>query len=265
MQRIILTSWFITLVIGGFAQITLQKTYDYSASIVKLETMGYKYYLMDVPNSQCRIYNMDHTIFKTIQCSVPTGYYLADIKFVSEKIFNTDTQIELAYTYYKLITTSNSYYYIYGAKIISENGSVLQNIDNAQYIYINQTGDEEYKLFAYCFDYSISPEKVWTNIYDIPGTLNASISNSGGYPDVFFNAFPNPATEQIRLVYELPINVKSAKLFLVDSNGRMLRNFQIDGHSDHITLNISDLSSGIYYYFIEYDKYRSASKKIIVQ
>lgn len=265
MQRIILTSWFIILMIGGFAQITLQNTYDYSASIVELETMGYKYYLMDVPNSQCRIYNMDHSIFKTIQCSVPTGYYLADIKFVSEKIFNTDTQIELAYTYYKLITTSNSYYYIYGAKIISENGSVLQNIDNAQYIYVNQTGNEEYKLFAYCFDYSISPEKVWTNIYDIPGTLNASISNSGVYPDVLLNAFPNPATEHIRLVYELPINVKSAKLFLVDSKGRMLRNFQIDGHSDNIALNISDLSSGIYFYFIEYDKHRSASKKIIIQ
>lgn len=251
--------------IGGFAQITLQKTYDYSANVVKLETIGYKYYLMDVPNSQCRIYNMDHSIFKTIQCIVPANYYLADIKFVSENIFNADAQIELAYTYYMLVNNSNSNYYIYGAKVISENGTVLQNIDDAQYIYVNKTGAEEYKLFAYCFDYSIYPEKVWTNIYNIPGTPNAAISNSAAYSDIFLTAFPNPTTDHIRIAYELPVNVKSATLFLVDSNGRMLRSFQIDGHSDNIALNVSDLSSGIYFYYIEYDKQRTASEKIVVQ
>ena len=32
------------------AQVSLDKKYDYSTSMVKLETLGYKYYLMDVPN-----------------------------------------------------------------------------------------------------------------------------------------------------------------------------------------------------------------------
>ena len=70
-------------------QITLQHTYNYSTAVVKLETLGYKYYLMDVPTKQVRIYNMDHSLFKTINCTVPNGYFLADIKFVSENLFTT--------------------------------------------------------------------------------------------------------------------------------------------------------------------------------
>jgi len=53
-----------------YGQITLQKTYNYSTAVVKLETLGYKYYLMDVPANQVRIYNMDHSIL--------TGLYAAE-------------------------------------------------------------------------------------------------------------------------------------------------------------------------------------------
>ncbi|MDP2336818.1 MAG: T9SS type A sorting domain-containing protein [Bacteroidota bacterium] len=265
MKRIILTGWFFLFIITLYGQVTLAKTYSYSTSIVKLETLGYKYYLMDVPNSQCRIYNMDHSIFKTINCNVPNGYYLADIKFVSENLFNTDSQIELAYTYYKYVSTSSSYYYMYGARIVNENESILQTIDGAQYIYVNKTGDAEYKLLAYCFDYSVSPEKVWTNIYNLPGTLVSVLNISGKQPDSFLNAYPNPATDLIRLEYQLPEKIKSASLFLADSNGRAVKSFQIDGHSDHLALNVNDLSTGVYLYYIEYGNSRTLSKKIIIK
>jgi hypothetical protein len=59
----------------GNAQVTLEKKYDYSTSVVEFETLGYKYYLMDVPNGQCRIYNMDHSLFKTINCNVPAVFF----------------------------------------------------------------------------------------------------------------------------------------------------------------------------------------------
>lgn len=248
-----------------YGQITLQKTYNYSTAVVKLETQGYKYYLMDVPASQCRIYNMDHSLFKTINCSVPNGYFLADIKFVSENLFNADSQIELAYVYYKYVSTSTSYYYIYGAKVITENGTVLQPIDGAQYLYVNKTGDSEYKLFAYCFDYSVSPEKVWTNIYGLTGSLVSVLNISGNQPDNFLNAYPNPATDIIRVEYALPDDIKSARLNILDSNGKTVKNFLVDGHSDHLALNVNDLSSGIYHYYIEYDNSRTSLKKLIVQ
>ncbi|MCD6091540.1 MAG: T9SS type A sorting domain-containing protein [Bacteroidales bacterium] len=265
MKRIILSGWFIFLVTVLYGQITLQKTYDYSASVVKLETLGYKYYLMDVPNSQCRIYNMDHSIFKTINCDVPNGYYLSDIKYISENLFNTDSKIELAYTYYKYIETTTSYYYIYGSRITNESGTTILSIDNAQYIYVNQTDVNEFKLFAYCLDYSVFPESVWTNIYSLPGSLVSAIDFSDNKPNLSLNAYPNPTNKSVRVEYKLPADVKNASLYLIDSNGREVRNFLVDGHSNFLALNVDNLSKGVYFYFIEYESLRSESKKIIVQ
>lgn len=265
MKQILSTLILMFSIAAVYSQITLQKTYNYSTTVVKLETLGYKYYLMDVPNSQVRIYNMDHSLFKTINCSVPTGYYLAEIKYVSENLFNSDSQIELAYTYYKYVATPTSYYYMYGAKVINETGTVLQPIDGAQYLYVNKTGDTEYKLFAYCFDYSVSPEKVWTNIYNISGIPVISASISDKQQDVLLNAWPNPATEVIRLEYELPASVKSASLNVYDTSGRKVKNFAIDSHSDHIAMNVNDMAAGTYLYNIEYDNQRTISKKIVVQ
>jgi len=247
-----------------YGQITLQKTYNYSTTVVKLETLGYKYYLMDVPANQVRIYNMDHSVYKTISCTIPNGYYLGDVKYVSQNLFNTDSQIELVYIYYKYVTASTPYY-IYGAKVVNESGSNLISIDGAQYIYVNKTGDTEYKLFAYCFDYSVFPEKVWTNIYSIAGVPVFSASISDKQQDVLLNAWPNPATEVIRLEYELPANVKSASLNVYDTSGRKIKDFAIDSHSDHIAMNVNDLAAGTYLYNIEYNNQRTSSKKIVVQ
>lgn len=265
MKRIFLGTMLLFFVLGSFAQVTFEKTYDFSTTIVNLETLGYKYYLMDVPNSECRLYNMDHSLYKTIDCPVPNGYYLADIKYVSEKLFDTDSQIELAYTYYKIVTTSTSYYYIYGAKVISENGTVLQTIDGAQYIYVNQTNNAEYKLFAYCFDYSTTPETVWTDIYSVPGTSVSVVSGPNNTSGAFLNAYPNPTSDIINLDYELPSQVRNANLYIINSNGQVLREFMIDGHSNHISMNVNELSAGVYHYYIKYDQQQTESKKIIVQ
>lgn len=265
MRQIILTTLFVIVATALNAQISLEKTYNFSTSVVKLETLGYKYFLMDVPNSQCKIYNMDHSVFKTINCPVPNGYYLADIKYISENLFNPDSQIELAYIYYKYVPTATSYYYIYGAKVINESGNTLQPIESAQYVFVNKTSDSGYKLFAYCYDYSVSPEKVWTNIYSLPGSPVASLSISSKLPDTYLSAYPNPATDIVHLEYQLPTKTKSANLYLTNSNGKAVKNFQIDGHTNYLELNVNELASGVYFYYAEYDNIRTSSKKIVVK
>lgn len=262
-KKLISTNFFLILFIALSAQVTLEKKYDYSTSVVKLETLGYKYYVMDVPSSQCRIYNLDHSLFKTIKCSVPANFYLTDIKFVSENLFDNDAGIELAYTYYKYVPTQSSYYYEYATKIINEDGSALQTIDGARYIYINQTENNTYKLFAYCFDYSVFPEIVWTNIYNLPGTPIVSILNNET-PEIWMDAFPNPASQSVKVAYNLPENIATGVLHLIDNNGRELEQFVVDNHTDHLALNVSSFKSGIYLYFIEYGNTKTPSKKLVI-
>lgn len=245
------------------AQVTLEKKYDYSTSVVEFETLGYKYYLMDVPNGQCRIYNLDHSLFKTINCNVPVDFYLYDVKFLSEKLFDNDSGIELLCTFYKY--NASPEFYEYDSKIINEDGSQLTFIDGALYNYINKTGENTYKLFSYCYDFSVWPEKIWTNIYNLPGTpvVNAFLQNEN--PDFNLNAFPNPTTGQLKVAYNLPPETREGTLFLFDNSGRLVQQFTIDNHTDHLLLNVSEYKSGVYHYFVEYSNKRSPSQKLVVR
>jgi len=245
------------------AQVTLNKKYDYSTSVVKLETLGYKYYLMDVTLGQCRIYNTDHSLFKTINCNVPNGSYLSDIKFISEKTFDNDAGIELLCTYY--LYNSAKAYYDYDSKIINEDGSAVVAIDGSLYNYINKTGETEYKLFSYCYDYSVSPEKVWTNIYNLPGSPVVSAFINPNNPEITLNAFPNPATNSLKVAYLLPENVKQATLHLIDNSGKQVEQFVVDNHTDHLMLDVSRYQSGVYHYFIEYGNTKTPAKKLVVR
>ena len=111
MKKSILLLVFLVTMMTSNAQISLEKTYNASTGITQLAISGYKYFLMDVVNNQCRVYNMDHSLWKTINLSVPSGMYLYDIKFVSETLFNSDSKVELAYIYYYYDATLLFYTY----------------------------------------------------------------------------------------------------------------------------------------------------------
>ncbi|KAF0236471.1 MAG: Arginine-specific cysteine [Prolixibacteraceae bacterium] len=254
------------LVLAAFtlqAQVTLDKKYDYSTSVVKFETLGYKYYLMDVPAGQCRIYNTDHSLFRTINCNIPNGFYLSDIKFISEKTFDADAGIELLCTYY--MYNSAKSYYEYNSKIINDDGSALVTIDGSLYNYINKTGENAYKLFSYCYDYSVTPEKVWTNIYSLPGSPAVSAFSIKNDPDILLNAFPNPASQSLKVAYVLPENINQATLHLIDNSGKQVEQFEVDSHTDHLMLDVSRYQSGVYHYFIEYGNTKTPAKKLVVR
>jgi len=263
MKTLTVLSLFFVLLGTTNAQVTLEKTYNYSATVVKFETLGYKYYLMDVPSAQCRIYNIDHSLYKTINCFVPSGSYLYDIKFLSENLFDSDAGIELLYTWYRY--NADSAYYNYDSRIINEDGSELVYIEGALYNYINKTGDETYKLFSYCYDFSEFPEVIWTNIYSLPGKPVVSAALFEKDAEFLLNAYPNPASNTLKVVYNLPENVDSGVLQLFDNSGRPINQFVVDHFSDHLDLDVSKLSSGVYHYFIEYGDKKSPSKKLVVQ
>lgn len=263
MKKLISTSIFFLLILAISAQVTLDKKYEHSTSVIKLETLGYKYYLMDVPAGQCRIYNIDHSLYKTINCNVPNGFFLSDIKFISEKLFDTDNGIELLCTYYKY--NSSQAYYEYDSKIINEDGSQITFIDGALYNYINKTEENTYKLFSYCYDLSIFPEKVWTNIYNLPGTVVSALYLNNNSPKILLNAFPNPAVNTVKVAYTLPENVSDGVLHILDNMGREINKYVVDSHTKHLALDVTNFTSGVYHYFIEYQNTKTPSKKLIIQ
>ena len=137
--RLFLTLLLIITVNFASAQFALEKTYDFSLTASKINETEYKYYLMDVAKSECRIYNLDHSLWKTISISLPADYYLYDIKFVTQKLFNTDSNIELWYSAYNWVPVGNDGYYRYISKVIDEKGNALATIDNGAIAYLAKT------------------------------------------------------------------------------------------------------------------------------
>ncbi len=249
--------------INAQGQITLEHTYPgVSAAYINLPVSGYKYYVMDVANSQCRLYNNDHSPWKTINLNIPANYYLYDIQYVTENLFNNDNTIELLYVSYTYNSTLA--YYTYDTRIATENGTVLLSVPGGgySYVYPAQTGS---KLFIWVYNYAVSPSTVNTLVYTIPGqTTTGSIDYPIDERVSLRKAFPNPTANEVTIPYNLPLNVNQAELVLYNVSGNKVKSFVIDHAFDNIVLQTSDLPAGMYLYRIESDGFKSETFKLSV-
>lgn len=256
---------FLVVACSGLkSQVIPEHTYTgVSASYINLPVAGYKYYVMDVPNSQCKLYNNDHTFWKTINLSIPANYFLCDIQFVSENLFNTDNLIELLYV--SCLYNSSLDYYTYDTRIASESGTILQTVPGGGYslIYPAQTGS---KLLVWEYDFSVFPEKVNTKVYSIPGQTATSINDlPAGNRFPLRNAFPNPTSNTVTIPYNLPVNVIKADLKVYDVSGNLVKSFVVDHTFDNILVQTNDMADGIYLYRIEAGEFKSETYKLSVR
>lgn len=244
-------------------QITLESTYNHSGTFTKLAQSGYKFYLMDVASNQCRIYNTNHTLWKTINLAVPANNYLYDIRYISENLFTTDNNLCLAYIYYNY--NASGQYYSYTAKVIRENGTELLSIPGCQYLYAHSVGTAGTKLVAYSYNYSVSPYTIQTLVYNLPGQL-VSVSDSDIFnEEALLNAFPNPANDFINIYYELPDGISNAEMLIHDIGGNVLRKFDIGNQSENIMISTGSFPKGFYLYAINSGSRLIKSGKFIVQ
>ncbi len=265
MKQLIFTFLLLLMIVfRSQAQFNLEHTYTgVSAAYVNLPVAGYKYYVMDVTNSQCRMYNADHSVWKTINLSLPAGYYLYDLQYVTENLFNTDNAIEFMYVSYTYNTTLA--YYTYDTRIANESGTVLLDVPGGGYNYIYPALNGS-KLFTWQYDYSVSPSTVNTLVYSIPGKVSSNAVPE--YPATeqvsMREAFPNPAGSEVTIPYTLPSQVKQAELKLFTLNGVLLKAYTVDHTFESIKLQTSDLMPGTYLYRIESVTYMSETLKLVV-
>ncbi len=211
-----ITVLFFSLLLN--AQITPEHTYNYSATLTEVDDGEFKYYLMDVPMNQCRIFNEDHSLYKTIDLAIPQGYFLSDIKFVSRKTFNTDENIELLYLYTKSSLVNDEYVYTYGMKVINEQGNVLLNLQDGGFAEIKEFNGAP-KLFAYQYIYNTNYYLVNTNVYSIGGgdsNSNAVTSSPS------LRIFPNPASDMVRVEMRQEDLKTGGKILINDLSGKRL-------------------------------------------
>ena len=260
MKKQILILILLGFTVTSGAQIYLEKTYTSSAGITELALSGYKYYSMDVANNRCQIYNMDHSAWKTINLSVPTGMYLYDIKYVSETLFNTDSKVELAYIYYSYDTAL--LFYTYYTKVVNENGLELLSIPGCSYLEVKPTGIYGTKMLAYVYDYSIISWTMSTLVYSLPGNLPMSGISMEGL-EKMKNPFPNPSSSMVTIPYRLPDGVNTGEIRLINELGGVMKVYKVDRTFNELLVQTADLPRGMYVYQVRTDRGVLASGKLI--
>lgn len=263
MKKLTIILGILCISLIGFGQINLEQTYTYSGTYTRLSISGDKFFVMDVGLSQCRIYNTNHSLWKTISLSVPANNYLYDIQYISENLFTTDGALCLVYTYYSYDAVN--LYYTYTTKIVKENGTVLLSLPGCQYYYATTLLDGNVKFVTYSYDYSVSPYTVATSVYDIPGNLVLSMTENGVIEtSTPLRAFPNPASDRLTLSYELPLGSVNATLTINDIQGRLIHTYPVQNNTNRMDIQVSQLPDGVYFYTIQSGNYRSNPAKIII-
>lgn len=251
------------LLTPAWAQISLDKTFPYSGTITQLEKEGAKFYLMDVPAEECRIYNMDYSVFKTIKLNVPNDRYLYDIQFVTQNLFDSDDGIELLYVYSQYVQTATSYYYIYTTRIADENGSVLLDVPGGSWSGIKNTGTSGSKLMTWVTDYSVYPYPVETRIYTLPGQVMSADTDAA--PDAAAGRlYPNPTTGP---VHAPPVGFDrhdKAEWIILDSAGKLIARMPAGETGNPVDLKSMGLVAGIYYIRMESKNYQTKFQQIVL-
>ncbi len=263
-MKILITTLVFTILLSlTNAQIIPENTYNHSGTYTQLSVSGYKFFVMDVGSNQCRIYNTDHSLWKTINLSVPANHYLYDIRFVSENLFTTDNSLCLVYIYYNYNTIGQ--YYSYTARVIRENGTELLNIPGCQYVYVHSLQGIGTKLIAYSFDYSTHPDYgIHTHVYSLPGQLPNSAGQDRGTMISLPDAYPNPAIGFITIPVSLPEGVSHSELIITDIHGKIVKQLEYNSDADQMLIHTAQFPRGTYLYYFKTKGVRSKASKFIV-
>ncbi|MCF8226487.1 MAG: T9SS type A sorting domain-containing protein [Bacteroidales bacterium] len=240
------------------AQLQLEETYNHSGTLVEIDENEFKYYFMDVPLNQCRIYNEDHSLFKTIDLNIPSGYFLYDIKFLSRRIFNSDDNIELLYIYNKSETVNTETVYSYGLKIVNENGIPLLELSNGGYAEILE-GSDGLKLLAYQYIWYNTYYLIYTNVYSISGSSGTTLTAIE--PEI--RIYPNPTSENINVELNSGLNYTNGNILIHDISGKKLLSSPLPVPGETAQISTDMLPSGTYILNVITDSRTRISNKFI--
>lgn len=242
----------------SIGQINLESSDIGNLKLCNLTIGGYKYYSFNRTTNVIKIYNTNHSLYRTISVPSPTGSEVYnDAAFLSDILFNTDTLIEFAIIYKALPVI-----FLQG-KIFNESGTLLLQNNKAVYEILNFGGNFKLKCKSLNNDS--------TFIYGLPGSLPCdpcggptNISINGGGSSSLNNPFPNPTSDQVTIPYFLGNGEKDGKLILCDVNGKKIREYKIDNTFNDLVLNTQEFVTGTYYYYLLTSNGISNSKKILI-
>jgi hypothetical protein len=258
--------------------------------MVNLEVSGMKYIVVNRSenNRNVKLYNLDHSIWKTIDLnSCPLSYHIGiaydpltgeiiydpitgditydttynynyDLLYVSENLFNSDNELELMFSIQSSSFTP-SFTGIYNENstlLFSENGAaplVRLNIPVVfKPIYNTPNGTKMILSF----------DNGDAKVYNLAGQLVNEIEENNSQTNL--NAYPNPTNGVTTIQYSIPLNSKEATISIFNLNGVKLRDYKVDNTFNELKINANELGTGTYMYSISVNGQLLKSEQLLI-
>ena len=98
----------------------------------------------------------------------------------------------------------------------------------------------------------------------LPSDCEITTDIHTAFAEYGITAYPNPANDQIRIMYDLNGKAIPTQLELYDYQGRFLLKKDLPTGSDETIIKCSDLPSGIYFYLLRTSTQMSEAKKFVI-
>ncbi|MBN2699354.1 MAG: T9SS type A sorting domain-containing protein [Bacteroidales bacterium] len=243
---ILVTCWIIPGTTLG--QISFERSYTNSIYYTHLTDTEEKLFLMDVSFSECRIYNLDHSLYKTTRVHLDPNHWLYDISYVTRHLFNDDDSIEFLYMAYEYFETTEPYYQ-YMVGVATESGRNLLKVPMGTY-YEVVTVDGKNKLLVWLYDNSTWPYFKGTNIYKLETEGPAKTPSKSA---LLNPAYPNPADGQIMIPYDLGEKANRGDIRIISADGKTIDHLRVDNAFNELLLDVSSYSPGTYRYTVTFE------------
>jgi len=79
------------------------------------------------------------------------------------------------------------------------------------------------------------------------------------------NPYPNPASTSCQFKYNIPMNTSDARLIISDLTGNIVQSVSLSPGEGKVSLDVSTLNSGIYFYSLQVNNQPRSTRKLIVQ
>jgi hypothetical protein len=278
MKKAIIIIYAILLNINlSFGQLNLSYVYttDGPGAYYKLSLSGLKYIgVHSLPSgywAYFKLYNPDHSLFRTITPPAFPGKDIVSVSYISETLFDTDTLIEYLVTYVSSAGMS-------AIRVCNENGNIILERDSAaaggQILPYAGSGIFPNGNNSKLMVSKLSNSGTYTvEIYDLPGQFPCFECNNGlisglAQPSNVIDAgksiaFPNPFNDFVTIKYSLPKNTKHAFINLFGIAGNLIKKKEIDNYFNEVIITSEEIKQGAYIYQIVADDKIVGKNKII--
>lgn len=217
--------------------------------MVDLELNGYKYVALDKTAMTVTLYNMDHTVWKTIPLSnasdISTSPNGKDVLYISQHLFDLDDGVELMF-----VSQGSGQF---NTELVNEDGSILQSYWACfPGVFINAPQEQQPIYNTPNGTKMILSETTGAaTVWSLPGHLQDCCDSGFGIgqsPSQCALVVPNPATTAIMVELARGLDLVSPVFEVHDALGALIMERPLDSYSTSVPL--PQLASATYTYRI---------------